>query len=238
MHDVFINYRTGDGEQASATIESALSARFGADRVFRASKDIVPGARFDRSLINAVHRCGVLLALIGPGWATHPGLKREDDWVRKEILEAFEHDIRVIPVLLGRRTERPRRDGLPPALAPLADCQSLIYDNQSNAHALRRIGDELAALVPELAAADSERPKPGRPGAGTTTNSSTGDHHGAGHVQAGTINGDVHTSAPHHNGVRIGPSHRTVNISGDGASYAEHDANNHQTFNRGNDDRR
>ncbi|WP_306320657.1 MULTISPECIES: toll/interleukin-1 receptor domain-containing protein [unclassified Streptomyces] len=236
MPDVFINYRTGDGEQFSATLESALSARFGADRVFRASKDIPPGAPFDQSLIHGVRRSGALLALIGPGWAQHPGLRRPEDWVRKEILEAFANGIRVIPILVGRRTERPSRDQLPDPLAHLADCQTLRYDHQSNAHDLKRIGDALATLVPELAASDKDRVKR-RPDPGSTTNTSTGDNRGF-LVQSDTVAGDINNNSPHHNGIHIGPSHRTVNQSGDGASYAEGDNTNHHTFGRKDDERR
>ncbi|MFI7343125.1 toll/interleukin-1 receptor domain-containing protein [Streptomyces sp. NPDC050085] len=237
MHDIFINYRTGDGEQFSATLESALSARFGADRVFRASKDIAPGARFDTSLLEGVRRSGVLLALIGPGWADDPRLQNPSDWVRKEILEAFECGIRVLPILLGRKTERPSRDQLPAPMAHLTDCQTLRYDHQSNAHDLKRIGDALATLVPQLAACDADRTKSESPAPGSTTNTITGDNSGS-QIQAGSVNGDLNSNSPHHNGIHIGPAHRTVNQSGDGASYAEGDNTNHHTFGRKDDDRR
>ncbi|MFE7268415.1 hypothetical protein ACFU9B_41625 [Streptomyces sp. NPDC057592] len=42
MTDVFINYRTGDGEKTAALIDQELSRRFGNGRIFRASKSIAP----------------------------------------------------------------------------------------------------------------------------------------------------------------------------------------------------
>lgn len=40
MTDVFINYRTGDGDKTAALIDQELSGRFGQKRIFRASKSI------------------------------------------------------------------------------------------------------------------------------------------------------------------------------------------------------
>ncbi|MGW7273734.1 toll/interleukin-1 receptor domain-containing protein [Streptomyces sp. NPDC054864] len=204
MPDVFINYRTGDTEHAAATIEGALTTRFGTDRIYRASKSIPPGAPFDDHLLRGVRRSGVLLSLIGPQWTAHPALQRPDDWVRLELQEAFLCDIRVVPVLIGRRTERPGKADLPASLARLADCQTLRYDTQNNEYDLKRIGDSLATLVPELAKADrqatSEQPE------GSPRNT-TGDVNSVN----GTGNGPVH----------IGPSNRSVHQAGDGANYSE-----------------
>ncbi|MPY59201.1 toll/interleukin-1 receptor domain-containing protein [Streptomyces spongiae] len=216
MPDVFINYRTGDGHQAAATIAQALSTRFGTKRIYYASKSIPPGTPFDAHLIQGVRRSGVLLALIGDRWLGHPALQNADDWVRKEIQEAFLCDIRVIPVLIGRRTERPTKDDLPMPLGKLADCQSLRYDHQNDEYDLKQIGDTLATLVPELAAVDSQAPKEPEPGAQRNT---MGDVHGTA-VQAGTVNGDIGSVKGAHGSVHIGPSNRTIHQSG-AANYVE-----------------
>jgi hypothetical protein len=42
MHEVFINYRTGDSDEAATMIERTLSERFGTERIFRAAKSIAP----------------------------------------------------------------------------------------------------------------------------------------------------------------------------------------------------
>ncbi len=54
MHDVFINYRTGDGDEAAAMIERVLSERFGKQRIFRAARSIPPGSPYPETLLDAV----------------------------------------------------------------------------------------------------------------------------------------------------------------------------------------
>lgn len=233
MPDVFINYRTGDCEQAAAAIEGALSARFGTDRIYRAGKSIPPGEPFDAHLIRGVRRSGVLLALIGPGWTGHQALRNDDDWVSKEIQEAFLCDIRVIPVLIGRRTERPVRDDLPRPLTRLADCQSLRYDTQTNERDLKYIGDTLATLVPELAKADRETSEESQGATQAATgpvHNTMGDGQGVA-GQAHTVNGDIGSPKGTHGSVHIGPSSRSVRM-GQGGSYFEGDNQGgiHQNF--------
>ncbi|WP_244321006.1 hypothetical protein [Streptomyces melanosporofaciens] len=53
MAEVFINYRTGDGEKTAALIKRELSYRFGEDSAFRASESIPPGMRYPRSCSEA-----------------------------------------------------------------------------------------------------------------------------------------------------------------------------------------
>jgi len=68
----------------------------------------------------------VLLAVIGPGWATESERRRLDDpndFVRLEIISALERKIRVIPVLVGD-AKMPRADELPAPLAPFARHQA------------------------------------------------------------------------------------------------------------------
>ncbi|QEU95703.1 toll/interleukin-1 receptor domain-containing protein [Streptomyces kanamyceticus] len=187
MPDVFVNYRTGDGDQVATTLRNKLTDRFGEGRIFRASQSIRPGAFFDDELMRGVRRSGVLLAVIGPDWINHPALHRADDWVRKEILEALRCGIPVIPILAGRRTERPTRNQLPKRLARLADCQTLRYDNQNDTYDIQRIGDVLTDLIPDLAKTEEVRPESTPSG---TTQNNVGTVHGGNVVQAGTVNGD------------------------------------------------
>jgi hypothetical protein len=157
-NEVFINYRTGDGEKIAALIEQNLSDRFGEERIFRASKSIVPGESYPDKLLSAVRRSEVLLAVIGEGWSRRAELHDQDDWVRREILEAFTCGIEVIPVLEGRRTERLNASDLPVTLARLADVQSVRLDLHEAREGLTRIGDLLARKLPSLKAVDRAAP--------------------------------------------------------------------------------
>ncbi|MGH3912640.1 MAG: toll/interleukin-1 receptor domain-containing protein [Pseudonocardiaceae bacterium] len=162
MPDIFINYRTGDEEGSATAIDQELSRRFGSDQVFRASKSIALGEDYLHQLPAAVRRSEVLLAVIGSRWLTardqrgRKCLDNENDWIRKEILEAFEHSVRVVPVLIGGA---PRLDpsDLPPELAKLTNCQYHRLDHRSSEADLRALGDKLVRLVPSLAARDRAR---------------------------------------------------------------------------------
>ncbi|MEV6236935.1 toll/interleukin-1 receptor domain-containing protein [Lentzea sp. NPDC051838] len=162
MPGVFVNYRTGDGEWAAALVKRELSARFGADQVFYASQSIRLGEDFSREILSGLRRCEVLLALIGPRWSgavDREGVRRlekTDDWVRREITEAFQCGLRVIPVLMDGISPL-TEDDLPDALKRLARCQYLRIHHRSDDLDLPRLVDELVELVPELVA---PRPAP------------------------------------------------------------------------------
>jgi hypothetical protein len=158
MPGVFVNYRTGDGEWAAALVKRELGARFGADQVFYASQSIRLGEDFSREILSGLRRCEVLLALIGPRWVgalDREGVRRldkPDDWVRREITEAFQCGLRVIPVLMDGIAPLTEAD-LPDALKRVARCQYLRIHHRSDDLDLPRLVDELVELVPELVTA-------------------------------------------------------------------------------------
>jgi hypothetical protein len=106
MAGIFINYRGGDSQTAAALIDRELTARFGGDQVFLDCRSIPAGTDFIEQLLGRVRTCSVLLVVIGPHWLSlsdEVGRRRIDDpqdWIRREIVEAFTHGLRVIPVLL------------------------------------------------------------------------------------------------------------------------------------------
>jgi TIR domain-containing protein len=187
MPKVFINYRTGDGDEAAALLYRELSDRFGEDMIFRAAASIQPGDIYARKLIDGVRNSDVLLAVMSPDWPRYSQLRDESDWVRREIMEAHAAGIRVIPVLKGRKTDRLKASELPPELAWLADVQSLLLDMRDNKADLARIGDELAELVPSLREADRSALRSPEPG---VVRNSASDIHGP-VVQGRDITGDI-----------------------------------------------
>ncbi|WP_327588216.1 TIR domain-containing protein [Nonomuraea sp. NBC_00507] len=218
-YEVFINYRTGDAEKIAALIERDLSHRFGNEHVFRASKSIPPGAAYPRELINAVRRSSVVLVVVGENWSRRPELHDENDWVRREILEAFTCGIEVIPVLDGRKTERLNPADLPEALKRLADVQSVRLDLHDLQSGLTRIGDLLAAKLPRLKAVDRsirQEPKDG------SVSNSVGEVQGTA-IQSRDITGDVGTVIKGNQGpVHTGKGdlyHHSPHVSGTGATY-------------------
>ncbi len=218
MHEIFINYRTGDEENSAALIDQELSRRFGSDLIFRASKSIPLGEDYTLGLPTAVRKSEVLLAVIGSRWLTvvddqgRNCLHNETDWLRKEILEAFEHAVRVIPILVGRTLPRLCSSDLPPELAMLADCQYYRLDHRSSEANLRTLGDDLVALVPSLVDNDQHREEPEqdtKDGQGSTTLRAANNAH----QQIGGTNTVVNDPR---GSVNTGSGHQ---FTGDGVNY-------------------
>jgi WD40 repeat protein/uncharacterized protein YjbI with pentapeptide repeats/3',5'-cyclic AMP phosphodiesterase CpdA len=180
MPGVFINYRVEDEAYAAALLDRELSDWFGPERVFRASRSIHPGDDYLDELLDNLRRCSVLLAVIGREWldvldsAGRLRLYQEQDWVRREIAEAFRCGLRVIPILVAD-VDLPAEDDLPASIARLARCQYLRLHHRNVPHDIARLVDELTGLVPDLATARAERqlrpdrPRWGLPAGGLTT---------------------------------------------------------------------
>lgn len=122
---IFISYRRDDTEGEAGRLFDDLTRSFGNDSVFMDVAGIRPGFDFRKAISDNVSGCGVLLAMVGPTWATiaHPdGTRRLDDpndFVRLEIAAALERDIAVIPVLV-HDAKMPRPDQLPDNLQEFA----------------------------------------------------------------------------------------------------------------------
>ncbi|MFG3113533.1 toll/interleukin-1 receptor domain-containing protein [Streptomyces sp. NPDC048197] len=229
MSKVFINYRTGDGEKTAALIDQELSRRFGPEHIFRASKSIAPGEAYPEALLAALRRSSLLLAVVGPDWTNFRArLQEPEDWVRREIEEAFACELPVVPILDGRKTNRLKRTDLPPELARLADLQSIPFDTHDVETGVRRIGDLVAEMVPGLR--DPVRAGKTPPVSDAVTNS-IGDVGGTA-VQSHDFTGDVGGTLvkDSHGPVHTGNGHIYQNsrhvsgdrhFSGNGMTYFE-----------------
>lgn len=155
MSEIFVSYRTHDAEDVAVAIETDLSHRFGSERIFRASKSIRPGERFPQALLRNARTCRILVAVIGPHWLDQDNdgrnrLQDPDDWVRREILAAFESGAHVIPVIVGRLTPSLTAKQLPKPLRDLAKCQAVRYDYQRAPESFEKLSRSITAWVPEL----------------------------------------------------------------------------------------
>jgi len=148
---IFINYRSGDDPGTAMLLKQELSRHFGEDNVFIDKSGIPPGNDFERELLSRVRRSDVVLAIIGPRWltASHStggrAIEREDDWVRRELAEAFANGVRVVPVLVND-TARLTGATLPDDVAPLTKCQYLTLRHGTFEYDLTRIVDQLVKL--------------------------------------------------------------------------------------------
>jgi hypothetical protein len=155
---VFINYRRGASEWAAVYLAHVLSRRFGTGQVFFASRSIAGGERFEDRLLLAVRNADVLLAVVDTRWSRLtrggaddvPAIHRTDDWVRREIAQAYAHGLRVVPVYVDDAPLLTRAE-LPADIADLAGLQGMRLRFREAAKDAERIGDELARVVPRLA---------------------------------------------------------------------------------------
>ncbi|KPI00565.1 TIR protein [Actinobacteria bacterium OK074] len=212
MHEIFLNYRTKGGKEAAYLCDHVLSARFGRDSVFLAQKSIDPGKSYDDFLVRAVRRSRVMLALIHEQWldAPHrklPGGRALDDptdWVRRELEEALEAGVLIVPLLVGRNVEQLDPHRLPRPIADLAEHQYTRVLLSTVEADLTRLADRLVRQVPSLATVD-RGPRTGtaakaEPAAPEPTVDNDGQSGGVGNV-GGSVGTFVNTAnAPMHTG--------------------------------------
>lgn len=125
MQTIFISYRRVDGAETAGRIFDRLTQHFGRERVFKDVHSIPLDTLYGPYLLEQV-KSSVVLALIGPQWATCTGadgarrLDAESDLVRREIETAIECGVPLIPIPV-LKASLPRRDDLPPSLRSLID---------------------------------------------------------------------------------------------------------------------
>src|SRR5262249_5249834 len=118
---IFISYRRDDSRHAAGRLVDRLAQIFPRGQLFMDVDAIEPGLDFAKVIDAKLEACDVVLAVIGPNWATSRDesgglrLADPDDFVRLELEAALKRDIRVIPVLVDG-AKIPKGDGLPDGL--------------------------------------------------------------------------------------------------------------------------
>ena len=134
MTTVFISYRRNDTSANAGRLSDWLKRQFGAANVFLDTEKIAPGETFPRVLEERLAASDVLLAVIGPRWASisdAAGNRRiadPKDFVALEVATGLRRGSRVIPVLVGG-APMPSADQLPPALQGLEKLQATAIDD-------------------------------------------------------------------------------------------------------------
>lgn len=140
MAQIFVSYRHDDAAGTAGRIDDRLRAHFGQKAVFMDVDSIPLGVDFRRKISEAVGKCKVLLAVIGPRWAGDGRIRSRriddpKDYVRIEIEAALERGIPIIPVLVDGAS-MPKEADLPASLAPLSFLNGLevIHGRDFNQH--------------------------------------------------------------------------------------------------------
>jgi TIR domain len=125
---VFINYRGEDSRSYGALLHVGLSQHLGRRSVFLDTESLTAGCDFAEELLSRIRYATVVLAVIGSRWLTTEdpaGRRRIDnpqDWIRRELAEAFAIGVKVVPVLTDE-AEMPTASDLPDDIAMLGRCQ-------------------------------------------------------------------------------------------------------------------
>jgi formylglycine-generating enzyme required for sulfatase activity len=134
---IFVSYRRQDTAAIAGRIYDRLRTHFGDDALFIDMDSIPFGVDFREHISQAVHKCGVMLAVIGPNWfgKTESGRRIDDlrDFVRVEVEVALERNLPVIPILIDRTTV-PAETDLPPSLGKLAYRNAIDVDGGRDFH--------------------------------------------------------------------------------------------------------
>src|SRR5262249_29428278 len=148
---VFLSYRREDSPGHAGRLADALTRRFGAAAIFLDVESIEPGADFVEALTNALERCRVVLAIVGPGWAGRrpvgtTRLRDPDHFVRLAISTALKNGLRVVPVLVNGAV-MPVGDQLPPELEAFGRCNAFALPDPTWAHGARVLVDLVASWL-------------------------------------------------------------------------------------------
>lgn len=152
MTHIFISYRRDDTKWATGRLFDHLSARFGDDQIFMDISTLQPGEDFVEVIENAIARCNVLLAIIGPKWlgasdsSAERRLDNPQDFVRLEIAHALERGNRVIPVLIDA-AEMPTTDTLPENLHALTRRHAVNLRNETFRHDVTRLVEAIEKVM-------------------------------------------------------------------------------------------
>lgn len=145
---IFLSYRREDASANARSIYQRLAATFGREKLFIDVDTIDKGRDFRQVLDRDLNQCSVLIAVIGPKWATvtdDKGKRRIDssgDFVRLEIARALAKDVVVIPTLVDGAA-MPQESELP------ADLKTLVY-RQSAMVRHETFGPDMTALEQDI----------------------------------------------------------------------------------------
>ncbi|MGH7323696.1 MAG: toll/interleukin-1 receptor domain-containing protein [Candidatus Rokuibacteriota bacterium] len=161
MPRVFICYRRADAEAYAGRIHDRLAEVFPKDRLFMDVEALEPGEDFVTAIASAVGAVDVVIAVIGPKWMVAGDGRRlfenPRDWVRNELAQALQRNIRVIPVLVGGAII-PAPESLPPDLQHLTRLHAIEISHTRFASDVDRLIESLGRLDQQV----EETPVPDR----------------------------------------------------------------------------
>lgn len=151
--NVFINYRRQTDAGTAGRIYDNLTRALPGATLFMDVDKLSPGEDFEQGLEKSLDSCKVMLAIVGPQWATlkeEDGTRRLDnpnDFVRREIAKSLGKGVRVIPVLIGG-AKLPEAAELPLDLKPFAKRQAMEIRHERFSADVDALAQAIAAVTP------------------------------------------------------------------------------------------
>jgi hypothetical protein len=149
---IYLSYRREDTTPYAYLVKRELNERIRSARIVMDLDATATGSDLMQAIQEAVGSCAVLVALIGPVWATLAGpdgrrqLDNPDDHVRFEVQTALERGARVIPVLVdGARPLGEQQ--LPAELAGLARLNAVELSYGRYQHDAGRLVDRIQQVL-------------------------------------------------------------------------------------------
>jgi len=136
---IFISYRRLDSADITGRLADKLGQRFGGESVFKDVDSIISGSDFKIQIEQAVKKCSLFVAVIGPDWfgtrsaEGNARLDNANDFVRLEVEAALNNGIPVIPVLVHDAL-MPEEHTLPRSLSSLALRQGIFLHGDPHFH--------------------------------------------------------------------------------------------------------
>jgi alpha-glucoside transport system substrate-binding protein len=149
---VFLCYRRSDDKNFIGRFYDKLSERFDSENVFRDIDSIPKGTVFAKVIDETLEKVDTVIAMIGPTWHSDR-LFDEDDFVRKELLEALQRGLPILPVLI-EDTSLPDAAQLPEGLRPLLDIEFARVRADPD---FRRDSTDAIDAIASLAGAEKQR---------------------------------------------------------------------------------
>jgi TIR domain-containing protein len=157
MAKVFISYRRRDTDQIVGRIYERLESHFGEGTIFYDKASIPFGEQFPELLDEVMGKCRVALALVGDRWVEEgllgPRLLDPNDYVRREIETALANGVKVIPVLIGVRTNMPGAKDLPTSMEKFLTANAATVDSGQDFHIhMARLIERIETILDETRA--------------------------------------------------------------------------------------
>jgi hypothetical protein len=127
---IFLSYRRGSGTGwAARQLAATLETHCGNGMVFCDSRSIEASSSWDVTIERTLKSSHVLVALIDSSWRPER-LADPDDWVRRELEWAMDHQLLLVPLVLDGAAMPEARD-LPERIAAFSKVQAFFIEGRS-----------------------------------------------------------------------------------------------------------